>query len=81
MAIGKSGIRADEQKLSVIFGGLSVTENGKVRKGYDESVLTKHLQGQEIDLTVELGVGTGQAMVWTCDLTHGYIDINADYRS
>lgn len=81
MAIGKSGIIADEKKLAVIFGGQSITENGKVRKGYDESALTKHLKGQEIDLTVELGIGNGQATVWTCDLTHGYIDINADYRS
>ena len=81
MAIGKSGIRAYEKKLSVIFGGQSVTENGKVREGYDESILTNHLKGKEINLTVELGIGNGQATVWTCDLTHGYIDINADYRS
>ena len=58
-----------------------VTENGKVRDGYDEAILDVHLAGDEIDLQVDLGVGDGEATVWTCDLTHGYISINADYRS
>jgi glutamate N-acetyltransferase/amino-acid N-acetyltransferase len=81
MAVGKCGEQADPDKLLVNFGGQPVTENGKVREGYDESALDAHLTGSEIDLQVDLGVGSGRAIVWTCDLTHGYIDINADYRS
>jgi glutamate N-acetyltransferase/amino-acid N-acetyltransferase len=50
-------------------------------KDYDESKLDAHLKGQEIAIDVDLGLGKGAATVWTCDLTHGYIDINADYRS
>ena len=81
MAVGKCGEDANPEKLLVTFGGQPVTENGKVRDGYDESVLDVHLAGDEIDLEVDLDVGDGKATVWTCDLTHGYIDINADYRS
>jgi glutamate N-acetyltransferase / amino-acid N-acetyltransferase len=81
MAVGKCGEPANPDTLLVTFGGQPVTENGKVRDGYDESVLDAHLAGSEIDLDVDLGVGDGVATVWTCDLTHGYIEINADYRS
>ena len=81
MAVGKCGEPADPDSLLVTFGGQPVTENGKVRDGYDEAILDVHLAGDDIDLQVDLGVGDGQATVWTCDLTHGYIDINADYRS
>jgi glutamate N-acetyltransferase/amino-acid N-acetyltransferase len=81
MAVGKCDEKVDPDNLLVNFGGQPVTENGKVREGYDEAVLDAHLKGNEIDLQVDLGVGSGQAIVWTCDLTHGYIEINADYRS
>ena len=81
MAVGKCGEPANPETLLVTFGGQPVTENGKVRDGYDESVLDTHLAGSEIDLDVDIGVGEGTAIVWTCDLTHGYIEINADYRS
>jgi glutamate N-acetyltransferase/amino-acid N-acetyltransferase len=81
MAVGKCDEKVDPDNLLVNFGGQPVTENGKVREGYDEAVLDAHLRGNEIDLQVDLGVGSGQAIVWTCDLTHGYIEINADYRS
>ena len=81
MAVGKSYEKVDPTRLTVTFGGQVLTENGQVRPGYDEDALTRHLQGREIDVEVDLAVGSGKATVWTCDLTHGYIAINADYRS
>ena len=81
MAVGKSGEKADRDKMSVCFGGIKIAENGGVVDNYDEEPVTKHMQGQEVTLDVDVGVGRGVATVWTCDLTHGYIRINADYRS
>jgi glutamate N-acetyltransferase/amino-acid N-acetyltransferase len=52
-----------------------------VVKDYDEAPVAKHMQGREIDIKVDIGLGRGSSTVWTCDLTHGYIEINADYRS
>jgi glutamate N-acetyltransferase/amino-acid N-acetyltransferase len=49
--------------------------------GYSEARATAHLRNPEVRISVDVGVGTGAATVWTCDLTHGYIDINAGYRS
>ncbi|PCI52028.1 MAG: bifunctional ornithine acetyltransferase/N-acetylglutamate synthase [Alphaproteobacteria bacterium] len=81
MAVGKAGEAADRDALEIIIGGQKVTEHGTAVPTYDEAACTRHLQGQEIELSVDVGVGQGTATVWTCDLTHGYIDINADYRS
>ncbi|WP_298333293.1 bifunctional glutamate N-acetyltransferase/amino-acid acetyltransferase ArgJ [uncultured Erythrobacter sp.] len=81
MAVGKAGEPADRDKLSIAFGGVWAARDGLPVEDYDEAPVTQHLKGQEIDLAVELGMGTGSAKVWTCDLTHGYISINADYRS
>jgi glutamate N-acetyltransferase/amino-acid N-acetyltransferase len=58
-----------------------VADQGAVVPGYDEAPVTAHLAGQEVLISVGLGLGQGRARVWTCDLTHGYISINADYRS
>ena len=81
MAIGKAGQRADRDRLKIDIGGVSVAKDGCAVDGYDEAPVTKHMQGQEIDITVDVGIADGTATVWTCDLTHGYITINADYRS
>lgn len=81
MAIGKSGAAADRDLLSIRFGDVLVAENGWVSPDYREADAAAHMQGQELVIGVDLGLGTGQATIWTCDLTHGYIDINADYRS
>jgi len=81
MAVGKAGEPADRDKLSIAFGGVWAARDGVPVEDYDETPVAQHLKGQEIDLAVELGMGDGKASVWTCDLTHGYISINADYRS
>jgi glutamate N-acetyltransferase/amino-acid N-acetyltransferase len=81
MAVGKAGEPAERDRLSIRFGGIEVAANGMVVEGYDEGPVSAHLQGQEIDIAVALGLGDGRATVWTSDLTHGYISINADYRS
>jgi glutamate N-acetyltransferase/amino-acid N-acetyltransferase len=81
MAVGKSGERADRDRLSISIGGIEVARDGEVAPGYDEAPVARHMKGREIDIAVDVGVGRGRATVWTCDLTHGYIDINADYRS
>ena len=81
MAVGKAGEAADRDRLSIRFGHTVVAEHGMVVPGYDEAPVAAHLKGQDIDVGVGLGLGDGRATVWTCDLTHGYISINADYRS
>ena len=81
MAVGKSGEAADRDKLSIKIGGIRVAAKGAVDPDYDEKTLIPHMKGREIDIRVHVGVGRGKATVWTCDLTHGYITINADYRS
>jgi glutamate N-acetyltransferase/amino-acid N-acetyltransferase len=81
MAVGKAGEPADRDLLSIRFGGIEVAARGMVVDGYDEAPVSAHLQGQDIDIAVDLGISEGRATVWTSDLTHGYISINADYRS
>jgi glutamate N-acetyltransferase / amino-acid N-acetyltransferase len=81
MAIGKSGQKASAEKLKIWLGDQLVAANGGVRSGYDEARATEHFRGRHILLRVDAGVGRGSAEVITCDLTHGYIDINASYRS
>ncbi len=81
MAIGKSGARAERDKLAIRFGEVLVAENGWVAPGYREEDGAAVMKRDEITIAVDLGLGTAEATVWTCDLTHGYITINADYRS
>ncbi len=81
MAVGKAGEPADRDRLSIGFGGLWAARDGQPLADYDETPVARHLKGEEITIEVDLGLGEGRATVWTCDLTHGYIDINADYRS
>lgn len=80
-AVGKAGQRADRDALAIWIGDELTAEHGVVAPTYDEARATEHLRGDEIDLRVDVGIGDGRATVWTCDLTHGYIDINAGYRS
>jgi glutamate N-acetyltransferase/amino-acid N-acetyltransferase len=81
MAVGKAGEPADRDRLSIAFGGVWTARDGLPIEGYDEAPVAAHLKGDDIDIAVDLGLGAGRATVWTCDLTHGYIAINADYRS
>ncbi|MGM0559877.1 MAG: bifunctional glutamate N-acetyltransferase/amino-acid acetyltransferase ArgJ [Pseudomonadota bacterium] len=81
MAVGKSGERADRDRLAISIGGVEIARDGQRVEDYDETPIAEHMKGQDILIQVDAGVGRGRARVWTCDLTHGYIDINADYRS
>ncbi|MCC6481392.1 MAG: bifunctional glutamate N-acetyltransferase/amino-acid acetyltransferase ArgJ, partial [Sphingomonadaceae bacterium] len=81
MAVGKAGEPADRDTLSISFGATRVAANGYPVEGYDEAPVSAHLKGHHIEIGVDIGLGNGRASVWTCDLTHGYISINADYRS
>ncbi|WP_137150768.1 bifunctional glutamate N-acetyltransferase/amino-acid acetyltransferase ArgJ [Devosia sp. FKR38] len=81
MAVGKAGEPADRDRLSIRFGDLLVAKDGERAPIYDEAATSAYMKGQELDLTVSLGLGDGRATVYTCDLTHGYITINGDYRS
>ena len=80
-AIGKSGEMADRDLLSVAIGGVVIAKDGERVEAYDEAPVAAHMKTRDIRIDVNLNIGTGAATVWTCDLTHGYIDINADYRS
>ncbi|MBV7411059.1 bifunctional glutamate N-acetyltransferase/amino-acid acetyltransferase ArgJ [Maritimibacter sp. DP1N21-5] len=80
-AIGKSGAAADRDKLSIRFGDILVAEKGWVSPDYREDQGADYMLGEDIVIGVDLGLGNGEATVWTCDLTHAYIQINADYRS
>ncbi|MFC3580092.1 bifunctional glutamate N-acetyltransferase/amino-acid acetyltransferase ArgJ [Sphingomonas hylomeconis] len=81
MAVGKAGEPAERDKLAIRFGTTQVAEAGLAVEGYDEAPVAAHLKGSDVEIGVDLGLGEGRATVWTCDLTHGYISINADYRS
>ncbi|CAM5606925.1 bifunctional glutamate N-acetyltransferase/amino-acid acetyltransferase ArgJ [Sphingobium scionense] len=81
MAVGKAGEPAERDKLAIRFGSTQVAAGGLALDGYDEAPVAAHLKGQDIVIGVDIGLGEGRATVWTCDLTHGYISINADYRS
>jgi glutamate N-acetyltransferase/amino-acid N-acetyltransferase len=81
MAVGKSGEPVEMARLGVAFGGHDVARDGAAVPDLDETPVAAHLAGAEVDIRVIVGAGAGVATVWTCDLTHGYIEINADYRS
>ena len=81
MAVGKSGAQADRDRLQISIGGVVITQDGQRLPGYDETPVAAHMAGDEIEIAVDMGLGKAGAEVWTCDLTHGYIQINADYRS
>lgn len=81
MAVGKAGEKADRDRLRIWFGPHVVAELGQAAPGYDEAAVAAYMKGREIEIRADAGVGRGAATVWTCDLTHGYVSINADYRS
>lgn len=80
-AVGKSGEKVDRDTLSVAIGGVVIAAHGERVEGYDEAPIAAHMKTRDIHIAVDIGLGQGEATVWSCDLTHAYIDINADYRS
>ena len=80
-AVGKSGELVDRDRLSVAMGGVVIARDGQRVENYDEAPIAAHMKTRDIRIDVHIGIGGGEATVWSCDLTHGYIDINADYRS
>ncbi len=81
MAVGKSGAVADRDRLSIRFGDITVAQNGWRAPDYSEAAASEYMKNPELVIGVDMGIGDGASTVWTCDLTHGYISINADYRS
>ncbi len=81
MAVGKAGEPADRDRLAIAFGDVVVAEHGERAASYDEAAASAYLKNEALELRVGLGLGAGTATVYTCDLTHGYIDINGSYRS
>ena len=81
MAVGKAGEPADRDKLSIAFGDFVVAERGERATTYDEAAASAYMKNEELELRVDLNLGSGTSTVFTCDLTHGYIDINGSYRS
>ncbi|MDB5560707.1 MAG: N-acetylglutamate synthase [Hyphomicrobiales bacterium] len=81
MAVGKAGEPADRDRLSIAFGEFVVAENGERSASYDEAAVSAYMKSDELEIHVGIGLGTGAATIYTCDLTHGYIAINGDYRS
>jgi glutamate N-acetyltransferase/amino-acid N-acetyltransferase len=81
MAVGKSGEAADRDKLRIAFGDQVVADKGERAAKYNEAAATKAVTGREVEIAIDMGLAKGKARVWTCDLTHGYIDINGSYRS
>lgn len=81
MAVGKSGEQVDRDRLAIAIGGVTIAKDGERVAHYDEAPVAAHMKTRDIHLHADIGLGKGKATVWTCDLTHGYISINADYRS
>ncbi|NOZ32250.1 MAG: bifunctional glutamate N-acetyltransferase/amino-acid acetyltransferase ArgJ [Alphaproteobacteria bacterium] len=81
MAVGKAGEPADRDRLAIWFGSLAVAKDGERAPGHDETATSAYMKGTEISIAIDLGLGQGKFTAYTCDLTHGYIDINASYRS
>ena len=79
--VGRAGVAFDQAQLAIWIGGERAAKDGAADPAFDEPTAARHMKGQEVEIAVEIGSGSGSATVWTCDLTHGYIDINADYRS
>jgi glutamate N-acetyltransferase/amino-acid N-acetyltransferase len=81
MAVGKAGEKIDADRLSISIGGITIAAAGGPVPNYDETPVAEYMKGREITISVDVGIGGANATVWTCDLAHGYIDINASYRS
>ena len=81
MGIGKSGEISDPKKLKIKLGDFIVAENGKIADSYNEEKLKEYMRWDSIVIEVNLKLGSDAFECYTCDFTHDYIDINADYRN
>jgi glutamate N-acetyltransferase / amino-acid N-acetyltransferase len=81
MAVGRAGEKVDQNRLSISIGGIQIAAEGGPVPDYEEAPVAEYMKGREITIGVDIGIGRGKAAVWTCDLTHRYININASYRS
>ena len=81
MALGKCGQELNAKRITISIGGVEVAKNGTAVFDYDERAVSKHMKRQNVILEISIGDHSGSATVWTCDLTSGYIAINADYRT
>jgi glutamate N-acetyltransferase/amino-acid N-acetyltransferase len=81
MAVGKAGEAADRDRLAIWFGPHLVAREGERAPGYDEKTVAGYMKNSDLRIAVDVGIANGTATVWTCDLTHEYVAINADYRS
>lgn len=81
MAVGKAGVEADRDKLSIWFGPHRLAVGGERDSNYNEEEASRYMKGQHIVIKVDLGLGNGSATIWSCDLTKEYVEINGDYRS
>jgi glutamate N-acetyltransferase / amino-acid N-acetyltransferase len=81
MAVGRAGEKVDQNRLSISIGGIQIAAEGGPVPDYEEAPVAEYMKGREITIGVDIGIGRGKATVWTCDLTHRYININASYRS
>ena len=77
----KSGEIVDQKKLKIKIGNFIVAENGKISESYDEEKLKEYMQWNSIEIEINLKLGNDAFKCYTCDFTHDYIDINADYRN
>ena len=81
MAIGKTNLKLNLKKLTVFFGNHIIASNGKRDESYNEEIVSQYMKNDEINILIDFGKKANQARVWTCDLTHDYIDINGSYRN
>lgn len=81
MAVGKAGVEADRDKLSIWFGPHRLAVGGERDSNYKEEEASRYMKGQHIVIKVDIGLGNGSATIWSCDLTKEYVEINGDYRS
>lgn len=81
MAVGKAGEAASRDRLAIWFGPHCVAREGERAQEYVEATVAAYMKQREISIRIDVGVGRASAIVWTCDLTHDYVSINADYRS
>ena len=81
MAVGKAGVEADRDKLSIWFGPHRLAVGGERDSNYNEEEASRYMKGQHIVIKVDIGLGNGSATIWSCDLTKEYVEINGDYRS